>query len=105
MRVNNFYSIPNNTITGELLGWHEYKIGNSVIESDYSQRFDVLPTNFSQKGAIVFSLNIVASTGNSECSTVLTMLHGSMRDFNKYNKYQILKITRISQNIIQVHQE
>ena len=34
-----------NTTIAKLWGWHEYKQGNTIVESNYDNRFMVLPTN------------------------------------------------------------
>jgi hypothetical protein len=46
LRAND-YAIngPSAVAIGKLWGWHEYKRGNTIIESNYSNRFMTLPAN------------------------------------------------------------
>ena len=46
LRSNDYTITGNgNTTIAKLWGWHEYKQGNVIIESNYSNRFMTLPTN------------------------------------------------------------
>lgn len=45
------------TPIAKLWGWHEYKKGNTVIESNYSNRFIALPAN-SQNNTVDYSVSL-----------------------------------------------
>ncbi len=104
LRANNFYSLPDNTVFSELIGWHEYKIGNNIIQSDFGHQFDMLPYNFALKGQITSSIGISGGMQNAECNSTLTLLYVAMRDYNKNNRSQRWIITRVSQSTINVQQ-
>lgn len=41
-RVHRTHDIETNNISDDLIGWHEYKHGNTLIESNYQNRFETL---------------------------------------------------------------
>jgi hypothetical protein len=43
LRTKRDYSIIANHLSDNLYGWHEYKQGNTIIESNYANRFMYLP--------------------------------------------------------------
>lgn len=99
LRVHTFYSQIINTYEAEILGWHEYKSGSTVIQSDYSHRFDALPLNFHQKPQIMFSIGL----NGGSCRPIINNLYGAMTDYTK-QRCQNWAITRINSNTIQVFQ-
>ena len=68
-----------------LIGWHEYKQGNKIIESDYQYRFIALPTNISDiydKYSVMINFNIVLNP----CSKNAKKLHGVIKDYLQANQ-------------------
>lgn len=45
LRKYRTHDIESNYISDRLYGWHEYKHGSAVIESNYQNRFEILPYN------------------------------------------------------------
>lgn len=46
LRSNDYALLGNgDTTIGKIWGWHEYKQGNTIVESNYDKRFITLPTN------------------------------------------------------------
>jgi hypothetical protein len=99
-RTHIFYSSIINKYEGEVLGWHEYKIGGQIIQSDYSHRFDFLPLNFTQKYTVINSTGLRFPF----CSDTINNLYGGMIDVLKNKKHQIWKVTRVTANTIRVDQ-
>ncbi len=47
------------TLQGQIFGWHEYKIGNTIVESDYANRYMTLPTIFDNLSPSTYSILLV----------------------------------------------
>lgn len=99
LKAHTFY-IPNaNTYVEKLLGWQEYTVGGTIIQSDYDHRFDNLPSNFHDQTNAVFSIGLNFSL----CKTYLLKLYGGMSDISKGTD-QSWVVTRISENVLEVKQ-
>lgn len=74
-----------------LIGWHEYKIDNVTIESDYQNRFVTLPANFDNFTNYSIFLNFAKRLNN--CSANSRKLGGSITDYNQANENKIVFAT------------
>ena len=86
LRVHKYYSHDIRVVTQTLIGWHEYKQGNVVIESDYSHRFDPLTYNWdtdTTKFSIMLSLD--------QCSNSCLALNGSIVDLLQSDEIKDVK--------------
>lgn len=68
-----------------LIGWHEYKHANIIVESDYNKRFATLPYNFDPFYR-QFSINLNFDIIKNQCSMTSRMLHGEITDFLEANQ-------------------
>lgn len=68
---------PTPNTRGSLFGWHEYKRGNTVIESDYTNRFMTLATDFYNIGLNSYSILL---SSNAACDTSTHRLRGQIKD-------------------------
>lgn len=58
LRYHRSYESDFNYISDRLLGWHEYKRGNTIIESNYQQRFMTLPYDMTNIGLNDYSIRL-----------------------------------------------
>ena len=79
LRYHQCFSPGINKISGDLYGWHEFKKGNQVIESDYEKRFMPLPVNYNDFSQNSFSI-LLTSTG---CDTTSHRLRGTIMDISQ----------------------
>ena len=63
-----------------LIGWHEYKKGNLIIESDYQNRFMTLPLNLSTSYNN-FSVYLNFDKIHNLCNSNSKKLHGRITDY------------------------
>lgn len=61
LRKYRTHDIESNYISDRLYGWHEYKQGNTIIESNYQNRFETLPYNIGGPSNIYPSASIYLS--------------------------------------------
>lgn len=68
-------------VRDDLVGWHEYKQGNTVVESNYANRFMSIPLDYLNlpNGAISIYLNI--DRNYDACNTNARRMHGFVQDF------------------------
>lgn len=71
-----------NSINDVLVGWHEYKQGSTVIESNYQNRFT--PILFLD--TITNSASIGLGMNHSNCTTSNLTVMGSIRDYLQANE-------------------
>jgi hypothetical protein len=74
-------------IRGRLWGWHEYKTGNSVVESNYQYRFENLPTDFDNSDINKTSI-LLSMPG---CIPQNKKLKGTIIDYSVEN--QLMKVS------------
>jgi hypothetical protein len=88
LRAKRDYFEPHNHISDQLYGWHEYKQGNTIIESNYANRFMYLPY-FSDS----ISTNQLPSITlfNYNCTASSNKLEGGIRDINQANERHAVK--------------
>jgi hypothetical protein len=78
LRYHRSYSPSFNSLSDNLIGWHEYKKGSAVIESNYQHRFMTLPYNYDELNTNYYSLVISLKV----CSTE-DFLIGTIRDITQ----------------------
>jgi len=69
----------NKNILANLWGWHEYKVGNTVKESNYSNRLMNIPSNYDS--VILHSYSILLSM--PQCDTTKHSLRGYIDDISQ----------------------
>jgi len=79
LRFHRNYSQNFDEVTDELVGWHEYKQGNTVIESNYQYRFISLPYNFDSLSMNYYSIGLTLGG----CNTNARKLWGGILDYNQ----------------------
>lgn len=79
-----------NSIDDVLFGWHEYKQGNTVVESIYPNRFMSLanPDTITKRS---FSIGLMM--GELDCNANIKRASGSIRDYLQGNETKIVTIT------------
>ena len=89
LRLND-YTISSGGVTtiAKLWGWHEFKQGNSIVESNYSNRFIILPTH--TNNAVASSSSI--SLQMPECDLTKNKLIGFITDLSQCNEIKIVSI-------------
>lgn len=98
-RTHKFESQDFSEVSSELLGWHEYKKGNSLVQSDYSKRRDDISKRAKEKTKRINSINLRLSN----CFDSSGYLYGFMNDFNK-GRCQRWRIDRIANGKLRVSQ-
>ena len=87
LRVNRYYSAQYNTVFDDLWGWHEYKHGNTIVETDYPYRFFTLPYYIDNVAAPTWSIWLFLQN----CSTATNHLIGKVTDYlqdkNRHDVY------------------
>lgn len=78
---------PNDTI-GILWGWHEYKNGNTVIESNYANRFMTLLTNFDNIPLNSYSISLQMPY----CDPTKSRLIGRIDDISQCYESKVVTI-------------
>jgi hypothetical protein len=66
-------------IFAKLWGWHEYKHGNTIVESDYQNRFMALPTNSDTVVETSYSIYLQLP----QCDISNQKLIGNIADLNQ----------------------
>jgi hypothetical protein len=72
-----------------LLGWIEYKQGNVIVESNYQNRFDVLPYFVDTVANTTHSISLIGSV--PICNSSIDTLVGSIIDFAQNKELHIVK--------------
>ncbi len=90
-----------------LVGWHEYKINNTIIESDYQNRFITLPTDFDNFTTYSIFLNFAKRL--NDCANNSRKLSGEIKDYNQANEFMDVSTTvdaaGTTMTWVQKHQE
>jgi len=81
LRFYRNYSQNFDLISDDLIGWHEYKKGNVIIESNYQYRFMQLPYNYDGDSLQNNLFSILMGLGG--CNTAANKLWGSITDYNQ----------------------
>lgn len=74
----------------KLWGWHEYKRGNTIIESNYANRFMPLPTN---SDAYTATFNSITLSMPLNCETSGNRLIGRISDLSQCYEAKVVTIT------------
>ena len=83
-----------NTIAN-LWGWHEYKQGNTIVESNYTNRFITLPSNSNNVVANSYSISLQLP----QCELATNKLIGYIVDITQCNELkQVAVIFNTAQN-------
>lgn len=88
-RVHKDSTEQQKAVITQLYGWHEYKQGNNIIESDYSQRFTSLPYFVDTVIAIKYSITLMGSA--IPCTTAMDTLSGTIIDFSQNREMHMVK--------------
>ena len=70
-----------------LIGWHEYKKGNNVIESDYQNRFMNIPDDISNIYSD-FSIDLSFDKIKNHCGLNSKILKGYIKDYLQANQHK-----------------
>jgi hypothetical protein len=65
-----------------LLGWHEYKQGNTIVESNYSHRLMYLPFNLDSLSNDYSSIYLTFNRQESGCGHGSRKLNGIIKDYH-----------------------
>jgi hypothetical protein len=74
-------------LTDRLRGWHEYKIGNNVIESNYQYRFSTLPSVYNALQPRNYSIFLTMNTMYCSCAPNARKLIGEIKDFHQAGEW------------------
>ena len=99
-RSKNLYSTLHDKYRTTEFGWHEYKKGSTLIQSDYSHRFDTLPFLEEDRSNVNYSISL----SFLECFTPLINLYGAMKDYAINNSNQNWRVKKINNNTLMVKQ-
>jgi hypothetical protein len=78
--ANRRFSTDHNSISDQLYGWHEYKQGNTIVESNYANRFMPI-TDVDTISVNSFSIGL-RMHNNADCSDTSRQVWGSIVDYN-----------------------
>ncbi len=81
-------NMGNPTTIGTLWGWHEYKKGSTIVESNYANRFITLPSNSSTYIAANFSISLQIP----QCDTTRHRIVGDIADLSQCRESKIVTI-------------
>ena len=96
-----YYSTTTTTITDRLWGWHEYKRGNIVIESNYQNRLLALPSENDFNP--MFSSILL---GLPNCADTSKRLIGFITDYLQQKEWHVVRASLdATKTIMTWHQE
>lgn len=81
------------SVTDYLVGWHERKSGNTIIESNYQHRFINLPYNMEDFSHNYYSITLNFAKRLNDCFRNAKKLHGFIVDYNQQRRLQAVSIT------------
>jgi hypothetical protein len=90
LRYHRDFTVWFNGIQDRLWGWHEYKIGNTIIESNYQNRFQSLPYESDNLSLNFYSIDLWLWRG---CSDTTRQLRGNITDYHKGNYGHTIQAT------------
>jgi hypothetical protein len=89
LRAQRDYYSLDNTTRDVLYGWHEYKQGNTIIESVYQNRF--MPINIDTMTKRSCSIGLMMGRGTN-CNTNDKSASGSICDYHQANETKIVDV-------------
>ena len=91
LRVNRSYYPQLNNTVDELFGWHEFKQGNTIVESTYPNRFMSLtnPDTISKNSV---SIGLRMRSGD-DCNPTFKTAYGSITDYLQARETKIVTVT------------
>lgn len=84
LRYHRNYSGNMNHLSDDVFGWHEYKKGSRVVESNYQFRFMQLPFNYDSDSLSINKFSIMLNLGG--CNTTALKLWGTITDYQQGNE-------------------
>ena len=84
-----------NYVTDALWGWHEYKSGNTIIESNYQYRFINLPYDIDTLSIYLSSIQLGPSR---DCNII--KLTGDIWDYHQNNEFHLVTATLSNNNTV-----
>ncbi len=91
LRYTRTYDVYFNTVLDRLWGWHEFKHGTSIVESNFTHRFMTIPFDKSLVGLNDYSISISLQICNNNTSD--NFLVGYIRDSSQAGEIHIVKAT------------
>jgi hypothetical protein len=91
LRTHRDYNPSNNLISDNIYGWHEYKRGNTIIESNYQYRFMILPYNYFSDSITIEQSSILMSP--QACHPDSVKIMGSITDYLQAKQMKIVTAT------------
>lgn len=91
LRYYRGYNGDFNSVIDRLLGWHEFKHGSSIVESNYSHRSMILP--FDDSGIVLNEFSIALRLQYCNNNTLGNFLNGYIRDYSQAGELHMVKAT------------
>ena len=85
LKVLRTFKADYNSTQDLLWGWHEYKRGNTIKQSDYQNRYN----NPSSVWGNMYAMTSIWLKQNSGCSSSMIPLTGSIKDYGKSVTHQL----------------
>ena len=82
------FNMQQNDIRGRLFGWHEYKRGNTIVESNYANRFITLPSLFDDLSPSSYSILLVMPN----CDVSRQRIRGDITDLSQCGEHKDVTI-------------
>jgi hypothetical protein len=93
LRLARYFDTDISRLNDKLFGWHEYKKGNNIIESDYQNRF----MNLSNADTIVHLSTSIGFFSYKYCNPAYAdSLSGHIIDYNQSNECKIVNASYLS---------
>lgn len=92
LRYARYLNTSFNTMDDVLFGWHEYKQGNTVIESIYQNRFMNMsrPDTFSNNSV---SIGITMGSEPEYCNDTIKKAYGVITDYSQAKEPKYITVT------------
>lgn len=102
LRAHRAFDAELNSIDDVIYGWHEYKRGDSVIESTYQNRFMPIDVDTITKRSVSIGLMMLSGEG---CVPGNRRASGSINDYLNANETKIVTVNLdITRTIMTLHQ-
>lgn len=88
LRANDYTVSQSGNIISNLLGWHEYKKGNTIVESNYNNRFMTLPTSSNNEVPRSYSIFLLMP----QCDNSKHKLIGKIDDITQCYEPKVVTI-------------
>lgn len=95
LRSHRSYTQHFNWVSDNLWGWHEYKKGSAIIESNYQYRFITLPYSVD---TLSINLSSIWLSHSRDCNII--KLTGRIWDYSQNNEIQMVTATLSNNNTI-----